>query len=265
MESGQVLYRTAIAKACADDVLIRGYSLREMVGNLSLAGMFYLLVQGELPTRRQEKMLDAIFVACCEHGVRPPSIQAARQIASGGVQFQACLAGGILALGDSHGGAVEDAMAVFAAGLTTIKESGRSAVEVAKEILAETKARKQRLPGYGHPTHSEDPRTVRLMQLAKELGSYGGCCELAEAIAALTGSMVGRALPLNVDGAVAALATEMGFDPRIGKGIFALARAFGIAAHVFEEKMREKPMAHLPAAELIEYDGPEPRPFRRLE
>ena len=105
----QVMYRTAIAKASADDVLIRGYSLRCLIGNLSIAGMCCLLVKGEMPSESEQKMMDAILVACAEHGVRPPSIQAARQIASGGVQFQACVAGGILALGDSHGGAIEDA------------------------------------------------------------------------------------------------------------------------------------------------------------
>jgi citrate synthase len=265
MESRQLLYRTGIAKASSDDVLIRGYSLRSMVGELSLAGMFYLLVMGELPTRKQEKMLDAILVACCEHGVRPPSIQAARQVASGGVQFQACVAGGILALGDSHGGAVEDAMNLFVAGAARAKTMQLSPPEAAKEILMEAKAQGRRLPGYGHPTHSEDPRTTRLLQVAKELGIYGDCCELAEAIAGLTASIIGRALPLNVDGAVAAIVTEMNFDPRIGKGIFAAARVFGIVAHVFEEKVREKPMAHLPAADLIEYDGPQPRSFRRAD
>lgn len=265
MESQQVLYRTGIAKASADDVLIRGYSLRSMVGELSLAGMFYLLVMGELPTSKQEKMLDALLVACCEHGVRPPSIQAARQVASGGVQFQACVAGGILALGDSHGGAVEDAMNIFSAAVARMRMEQLAPNAVAQEVLKDTKAKGLRLPGYGHPTHAEDPRTTRLLQVAKELNIYGKCCELAEAMASLTGSILGRALPLNVDGAVAAIVLEMGFDPRIGKGIFVVGRVVGIVAHVFEEKVREKPMAHLPAVNSIEYDGPKPRPFRRVE
>ncbi len=250
----QVMYRTAIAKASADDVLIRGYSLRCLIGNLSIAGMCYLLIQGVMPTESEQKMLDAILVACAEHGVRPPSIQAARQIASGGVQFQACVAGGILALGDSHGGAIEDAMTVFATGMTRI-ESGNDIDETASGILTESKERKQRLPGYGHPTHAQDPRTTRLFELAREYGVYGNCCRLAESIANQTRPILGRSLPLNVDGGVAAILSEMGFDSRIGKGIFAASRVFGIVAHVFEEKVREKPMAHLPAYDLIQYDG----------
>jgi citrate synthase len=252
----QVMYRTAIAKASAEDVLIRGYSLRCLIGNLSIAGLCYLLVKGVMPSESEGKMLDAILVACAEHGVRPPSIQAARQIASGGVQFQACVAGGILALGDSHGGAIEDAMNVLAAGVAAM-ESGAGVDEAARQILAESKERKQRLPGYGHPTHAQDPRTTRLFELAREYGIYGKSCRLAESIAQQTKLVLGRELPLNVDGGVAAILSEMGFDPRIGKGIFATSRIFGIVAHVFEEKLREKPMAHLPAHDLIQYDGKE--------
>jgi citrate synthase len=252
----QVMYRTAIAKASAEDVLIRGYSLRCLIGNLSIAGLCYLLVKGVMPSESEGKMLDAILVACAEHGVRPPSIQAARQIASGGVQFQACVAGGILALGDSHGGAIEDAMNVLAAGVAAM-ESGAGVDEAARQILAGSKERKQRLPGYGHPTHAQDPRTTRLFELAREHGIYGKCCRLAESIAQQTKPVLGRDLPLNVDGGVAAILSEMGFDPRIGKGIFAASRVFGIVAHVFEEKLREKPMAHLPARDLIQYDGKE--------
>jgi citryl-CoA lyase len=263
MESHQehILYRTAISKAFPDDVLIRGYSLTSMIGKLSLPGMFSLLIKGELPSKKEEKMLDAIFVACAEHGVRPPSIQAARQIASGGVQFQACVAGGILAVGDSHGGAVENIMTIYVDALRQMKERGISTKEMATEILTEAKAKKKRIPGYGHPTHAEDPRTVTLMKLARELDIYNEICELAEIMAGLTASISGRALPLNVDGCVGAIAAEMGFPPEIGKGIFLLGRVFGISAHVLEEKKREKPMSHLPAPTQYVYDGPEKRVF----
>ncbi len=256
-EKKQLLFRTAIAKASADDVLVRGYSLRSLIGNLSLAGMCFLLLKGVMPTDNEQRMLDAILVACAEHGVRPPSIQAARQIASGGVQFQACVAGGILALGDSHGGAIEDAMHVFAAGLASVG-TGNDIDKAALQILTDCKQSKKRLAGYGHPTHAQDPRTTRLFELAKSFGMYGKSCQLAASIADQTKAVLGRSLPLNVDGGVAAILSEMSFDPGIGKGIFAASRVFGIVAHVFEEKLREKPMAHLPPYDLIEYDGKQP-------
>ncbi len=251
-----VLYRTAISYATPDDVIIRGYSLRSLIGNLSLAGMCYLLVKGVMPSESEQKMLDAILVACTEHGVKPPSIEAARQIASGGVQFQACVAGGILALGDSHGGAIEHAMHLFEEGLALIKGGGDTD-QVALGILGDFKQRNARLPGYGHPLHPRDPRTIRLFELAEKYGLYGKCCRLAESIAKHSKEVLGRNLPLNVDGGVAAVLSEMGFDYRVGKGIFAASRIFGIVAHVFEDKVREKPFSHRPPDYLLEYDGKE--------
>jgi citryl-CoA lyase len=256
-----ILYRTAIAKSSTHDVMIRGYSLTDLIGEVTLPGMLSLLVKGELPSKAEESMLDAILVACAEHGVRPPSIQAARQIASGGVQFQACVAGGVLALGDSHGGAVENIMEIFTGAEKEMREQGITARDMAVKILTDAKTQKKRIPGYGHPTHPEDPRTVKLMHIAKNLGIYGGVCKLAETMAGLTAEISGKALPLNVDGAVGAIAAEMGFPAVIGKGLFLLGRVFGISAHVLEEKQREKPMSHLPAANQYVYDGPESRPF----
>lgn len=256
-----VMYRTAIGKATSDDVLVRGYSLMDMVGKVSLPGILSLMVKGELPSKAEEKMLDAILVACSEHGVRPPSVQAAVQVASGGVQFQACVAAGILALGDSHGGAVENIAEIFENARKRMKEEKLSIEDMAREILSTAKAQKKRIPGYGHPVHAQDPRTVKLMGMAKELGIYGDICALSEKMAELSSEISGRALPLNVDGAVGAIIAEMGFDWRIGKGIFLLGRVFSIAAHVLEDKQREKPMAHLPAAGQWVYDGPEKRSF----
>ncbi|MEW6424310.1 MAG: citryl-CoA lyase [Bacillota bacterium] len=260
MSDQKPLYRTAISLAGAEDILVRGYSLIDLVGNVNLGTMVSLLIKGELPSRAEGEMIEAILVACAEHGVRPPSIQAARQVASGGVQFQACVAAGVLALGDSHGGAIEQCMQVLQEAAAGIKSGEKNAEEVAVEVLSAVRSARRRLPGFGHPVHKIDPRTVRLFQLAEEYGIKGLHCDLAEELTKRSKVILGRALPLNVDGAVAALLSDMGFDWQVGKGFFILGRTFGIVAHVYEEITRERPMAHLPPYELLVYDGPESRP-----
>ena len=45
----------------------------------------------------------------------------------------------------------------------------------------------------------------------------------------------GRSFPLNVDGALAALISDMGIGWRYGKALFIIARTAGLAAHVHEE------------------------------
>lgn len=260
MSDQKPLYRTAISLAGAEDILVRGYSLMDLVGNVSIGTMISLLIKGELPSRAEGEMIEAILVACSEHGVRPPSIQAARQVASGGVQFQACVAAGILALGDSHGGAIEQCMQVLQEAAAEIESGKKSTEEVAAAVISAARAARRRLPGFGHPVHEVDPRTVRLFHLAEDWGLKGLHCRLAEEMARQAKSITGRSLPLNVDGAVAALLSDMSFDWRVGKGFFIIGRACGIVAHVFEEITREKPMSHLPAHDLILYDGPQERP-----
>ena len=59
------------------------------------------------------RMLEAVLVSFCDHGVTPPSTQAARMIASAGSPVHACIAGGLLAFGKNHAGAIERSMKLF--------------------------------------------------------------------------------------------------------------------------------------------------------
>jgi citrate synthase len=68
----------------------------------------------------------------------------------------------------------------------------------------------------------------------------------------------GRKLPLNVDGTIAAVISDMGFTWRLGKAFFVMGRCGGLVAQVWEEMTREKPMRRMyPTAH--DYDGPDER------
>ena len=67
-------------------------------------------------------------------------------------------------------------------------------------------------------------------------------------------------MPLNVDGAIAAVCGDLGFDPALANPLFIIARVPGLIAHAYEEHGRQKPMRQIDPADHI-YDGP---PFRRL-
>lgn len=56
------------------------------------------------------------------------------------------------------------------------------------------------------------------MNLAKELGLFGKHCRLALALEEEIYKIKGKKLVLNVDGAIAAITSDMGFDYRLGKG-----------------------------------------------
>lgn len=83
---------------------------------------------------------------------------------------------------------------------------------------------------------------------------------MAEELEAATEKVFGRALRMNIDGAMAALLLELGLDWRLGKAFYVIARAPGLVAHVFEEQTKERPYRDV-GWENVAYDGPEPRPI----
>ena len=246
-------WRTAITQHVGHETYIRGYRLLDLVGNLSFTQAIYLILKGELPAEKESKMMEAMLVSVIDHGIAPPSAIAARAVASGGNSLNVGVAAGVLAFGSAHGGALEDAMRFLQEGV----KSGRSVEEVVKEYLENKKP----IPGYGHRYYKDfDPRTKRLMDIAKELGFYGPHCKFAEDVEEEISRQKGKKLVLNVDGAIAAIASEMGFDWRLGKGFFIIGRVPGLVAHVYEELTTEKPFSkRLDEETEVEYTGLPPR------
>ena len=114
---------------------------------------------------------------------------------------------------------------------------------------------KKQLPGYGHKVYkNEDPRARVLLQKAEELRFGSVYTAKALDIERELEKQKGRKLPLNIDGAIAALLCEMGFDARIGKAIFILARIPSMIANVIEEMDEGKTYRRLDDGD-IEYVG----------
>jgi citrate synthase len=123
--------------------------------------------------------------------------------------------------------------------------------------VAAARAAGKRLPGLGHRRHTTDPRVSVMFNMAREVGVAGDGVAVITAIEKALAAAV-KALPTNVDGALAALLYDMGFPPSAGKLLFMVGRVAGLTAEVAEEHAREKPMRiKFP----IVYDGVPPREF----
>lgn len=94
-----------------------------------------------------------------------------------------------------------------------------------------------------------------LFRMAQEAGLAGDGVAFMLALAEAAREQI-RPLPINVDGAIAAVLYDMGFPAVMAKILFIIGRTAGLTAHVLEEYTREKPMRiRIPAA----YDGPPPQ------
>ena len=249
-------WKTAVTSIAPNEIRVRGYRIDEMMGSIAFGSAVYLILRGELPTPAVGRVVEAMLVASIDHGVTPPSALAVRNAASTGAPLNACLAAGALAVNRHHGGAVEDCMRLLGRGATRIA-AGEGAAAVAAALIAEEKAAGRRLPGWGHRVHSDDPRSGRLLALVREAGVMGTHVALAEAIVEEL-AKGGKKLPLNVDGAIAAVLADLGFAAELANGFFILARTAGWMAHVAEELAREKPMRRIEQAAAV-YDGAPPR------
>ena len=133
----------------------------------------------------------------------------------------------------------------------TDKKSIQAAAE--KQITEYTN-QKKRLPGFGHRLHTRDPRTIRLLEMAAKVQVAGAAITMLQALAAALEQQTGRALPINVDGAIAAVLLDLGIPAELGNTFFMMARLPGLVAHIHEETTRERPMRHIHPTQH-DYDG----------
>lgn len=253
-------WQTAITRIEPNHVRVRGYDIAELMGEVSFGAAVFLILRGELPDERTARLMDAMLVAAIDHGATPPSTLAARTAASTGADLSACVAAGVLHINRFHGGAIEECADDLGQVIERCDESGRPVDQVAAAVVAEMKTEGRRFSGFGHRIHTDDPRTSRLFELAEEAGVAGRHIEAARAIERVFRSS-GRAIPINVDGAMAAVLADLGFEPRTMNGFFMMARVPGLIAHAVEERERQRPMRTIDPSQHA-YDGPAPRALK---
>ena len=251
-------WTTKVTKVEPNHLVTKGYRQEDLIGNIPYSHVVYLLLKGDLPSNEHGKMIDAILTACIDHGATPPSSIASRVVASGGVPLPTAVAAGVLSIGDAHGGAIEKGAKFLQEGVYRMADEEKTVDEMAKILVSESRENKKRILGFGHRVHTADPRTKRLFTLADELKISGSHIALSKAIERELTVQTSKSLPINVDGAIAAITSDMSFDWRLGKAFFLLGRVAGLTAHVYEEQTEFKPMRKMFNDES-EYDGPEER------
>jgi citrate synthase len=247
-------WKTSLTEIGPGKIRIKGYDIADIMENLTYAEAVYLILKGELPTKAEAALMNAILVSSIDHGATPPSVLGTRTVMSGGNSLNAAVAGGVLVIGDTHGGAIEQSAKIMQEWAVKSDDVNK----LADELVDWLKENKIRMPGFGHRLHKVDPRTSKLFDIAERNGFKGKHIDLCKAIESKLEEKLGKQLPINVDGAIAAVISDMGFDWRLGKGFFIISRTPGLVAHAIEEKTRERPMRKLGPLPF-KYDGPEER------
>ena len=242
--------KTKISRVEEDKIVTRGYNQRDLIEKIHYSDMVYLILKGRLPSLKEGKVFNHVLVSFCDHGVTPPSTQTARLIASSGSPLNSAVAGALLSFGHKHAGAIEKTMQLYQSRINSIYRTEDSDIDN-KQIAS--LAIDEKIPGFGHRYHNVDPRADKLMEMVIKEGFIGPHVKLALALEDLIYQK--KKIRLNVDGANAAILSDLGFTPDLGLGVFIIGRIPGIIAHIHEENMEEEEFRRFCDLDDIVYEG----------
>jgi citrate synthase len=245
---------TSIATSTAEDVFVRGKNLcKELIGHLTFTEMIVFQMLGRRPSSAETRVIDGCLVAIMEHGLTPSALATRLVYSSATEAMQSAVAAGLLAVGSRFVGTTEGCGALLARMLA----AGGDPLEAGRAIAREHRAARTPIPGFGHPVHKpDDPRSVRLLELARAEGVAGAHVTAVEALSRAIDEVYGRHVTLNATGAIAAVLGDCGIPAEILRGFALIARCAGLVGHVREEQQRPAMRAIWESAErAVPYDG----------
>lgn len=218
-----------IAEFGVNALSYRGMPIAELIRGHSYSDVVFLLIQERMPTPEEEQMFEALLIAWMDHGEPPPSTQNVRNAASVGVDLIPAVCSGLMCFGADHGPVTLAAH--------TIENTAVFGVKGLGEMLEQD----YKIPGFGHPVHSSDPRVSALLAEYSRLrmNGDGKHVGILHDIQRLLHSY-GKEVRPNLAGVSAAIWLDLGFTPDTA-GVLALAgRSIGMAAHYAEQRSNPK-------------------------
>lgn len=240
-----------------------GYDLRELTESVDFTSVVYLALTGQLPPAHYRPVLDAVLVSGVVHGVAA-SGAVTRLLAACGIPLQVSVASGALTFGDTIGGAGEQLGAALAAALrdgpvtADLPAEDPAFAAAAARLVQGFRATGRRVPGFGHPLHrAGDPRAAHLLRIGDRHGVPGVHTHLLRSTETELARRIDRRIPVNLDGAITALAMDMGIAPVFLRPMAVISRSVGNAAHAVEQQ--ESGATFPMFTTRFTYTGPAPR------
>lgn len=258
--TGENWWRTAIIDMKPGSIRYRGYAIEDLIGKVGFVEMIWLMLRGELPTRAQASLLETALVASVDHGPQAPSIAIARMAITCGVGLNNAIGSAVNVLGDVHGGAGEQAVALYQDIAQRVAAGDDEPLAVKKALTEFIENNGKYIPGFGHRFHPIDPRGPRLLEVVDAAAAQGTVsgrfASIARALEDELSLRKGKRIPINIDGASAVIYAELGFPAPLARGIFCLSRSVGILAHAWEQSEQGgRNKGPLPRQCLPAYDG----------
>ncbi|WP_046731273.1 citryl-CoA lyase [Streptomyces humi] len=238
------VYPTALGASDLKTITLLGHDLAEdIMGSVGFGELAFWLATQRRPAPGETRVFEAVLAALADHGFTPTAIVTRLTYLSAPDSVQGALAAGLLGGGSRFLGVTEDTGRFLHDVLETL-DGALPTDEAAWDELALRTVREHRaagrfVPGLGHHVHKEgDPRTPRLMHIAREEGVFGPHLHLFAAIGRVHPVVLNRTLPLNGAGVCGAALADLGLPLPLLRGFALLARTAGLIGQLAEELRR---------------------------
>lgn len=205
----------------------------EMMGKMSFSEAMIRHILNRDPSPADIAIIDAVLIALMEHGLTPSAVATRLTYHSAPEALQAAVAAGLLNVGSTFVGTMENCSKL----LREMVEGSEDLEAAAERIVANHRAQRKHLPGFGHHLHKpDDPRTPKLFEIARANGVKGDHIHAIEVLNKAVDAAFGKHLTINATGGTAAVLSEIGIPPEIMRGFAVISRAAGLVAHIAEER-----------------------------
>ncbi|PIW47909.1 MAG: hypothetical protein COW18_08065 [Zetaproteobacteria bacterium CG12_big_fil_rev_8_21_14_0_65_54_13] len=254
----------------AGKTLWHGYDAQKLCGNYGWTEMLFLMSQGELPTTKQNDLLNKTMAFLANPGPRDAGVRAAMNCGLGKTPLPTILTTGLTVRGGMAEGAmhVEAAMRFLNGRLPAGEACSADQPDYAGVLIHnyrqfwrehkddEVVPWPEIPPGFGHHYGERDSRAIKLMDLINDQ-----CSDMLRLSRALE-TVLSRdevSVYLTLPGVVAAILCGLGFSPEHGAGVYMIAGSAGILAHGIEQLPRSwNEYPFWADASYYNYEGPEP-------
>jgi len=230
---------TELCRHTNEAIFIRNSNLcDDLIGKISFTEMIFYNLMGQRASSAQTAVLNAVLVTLMEHGLTPSAIAARMTALSSPEALQGAVAAGILGVGSKFIGTIEDSARLLEEMLGAPEGLEARAIAIVKRH----RDARMLVPGFGHHLHRpDDPRTPKLLEVARQNDVAGRYVEALLVLAKAVDAAAKRHITINATGAIGAVLSEIGIPLDSIRGIAVISRAAGLVAHIQEE--RERPLA----------------------
>lgn len=202
----------------------------EVAQNSTFTQMVFELLTERTPLENETKMLDLILNLSIDHGPNAPSAVTTIDAGKTGKTMGESVGMGLAQINERHGGAGEPLMEIlYKLNDSSARHPGKSTQPGSADLIAQYLKEGKRLPGLGHRVYKDkDPRAELIMDKALELSVGVEFVKITKELKEELFKQSGKSLPINIDGALAAVLCGFGLKPEVGIAVFIIARTPGL-------------------------------------